>query len=90
MEGAAPVGQSNQKGPEEPLTDCTPASSLSQDVFRPPPYPSSIIPPYSSLSNSPDIPIKAECLSNPISLLFVLQGYSSPTSASNSISIITF
>ena len=99
MEGVAPVDQFTQERPKGPFTDSTPTPSYSHDVSRPPPpYSPPVIPLYSSSStishvtNSPDIPIKVEYLSDPIpvpSPLFLLPGYSPPISTPSSTSFST-
>ena len=80
MEGAAPVGQSPQEMSKESLTDSTSTLPYSHDVSKPPSPCSS---PVVLIPNSPDIPIKVEYFSDPISVptpLFHLQGYPSSTS----------
>ena len=99
MEGVAPVDQSAQERPKGPFTDSTPTPSYSHDVSRPPPpYSPPVIPLYSfpstisPVTNSPDILIKVEYLSDPIpvpSPLFLLPGYSSPISTPSSTSFST-
>ena len=99
MEEAAPVDQSDQERPKGPFTDSTPSPSYSHDVSKPPPpYSPPVIPLHSSssiislITNSPDIPIKVEYLSDPIpvpSPLFLLPHYSSPISTSSFTSLST-
>ena len=99
MEGADPVDQSTLESPKEPFTDSTPTPSYSHDISKPPPpYPAPVIPLHSSLStispvtNSPDIPIKVEYLSDPIPIpspIFLLPGYSSTISTLSSTSFST-
>ena len=93
MEGVAPVDQSTQESPKEPFTGSTPTPSYSH-VSKPPSIislhssPSTISP----VTNSPDIPIKVEHLSDPIpvpSPLFLLPGYSSPISIPSSSQVCT-
>ena len=96
MEGAAPVDQSPQERPKGSPSDSTSTLPYSHDVSKPSsPYSSPIvlIPNSPSVATSPDIPIKVECLSNPISVpspLFYLQGFPSSTSTPSfsSISIL--
>ena len=99
MEGAAPVDQSAQESPKGPFTDSTPTPSYSHDVSKPPPpYSPLVIPLLSSpstispVTNSPDIPIQVEYLSDPIpvpSPPFLLPGYSSPISTPSFTSLST-
>ena len=99
MEGVTPVDQSAQERPQGPFTDSTPTPSYSHDVSRPSPsYSPPVIPLYSSSStispvtNSPDISIKVEYLSDPIPVpfpLFLLPGYSPPISTPSSTSFST-
>ena len=92
------MDQSIQERPKGPSTNSTPTHSYSHDLKPPSPYSPPVIPLHSSpftispVTSSPNIPIKVEYLSDPIpvpSLLFLLPGYSCPTSTLSSTSLST-
>ena len=99
MEGPAPVDQSPQERPKGSSTDFTSVLPYSHDVSKPSSLCSSqVVLTLNSpsvtpcVTTPPDIPIKVEYLSNPISVpppLFHLQGYSSSTSTPSFSSIST-
>ena len=98
-EGVAPVDQSAEERPKWTFTDPTLSSSCPPDISQsPPPYSPSVVPLYSSpptissVTISPDIPIKVEYLPDSISVpspIFLLQGYSSSMSTLSSTSLST-
>ena len=100
MEGAAPVDQSPQEKPKGPSIDSTSTLPYSYDVSKPsspcsPPVVSTFNSPFMvpSITTPPDIPIKVEYFSDPISVpspLFHLQGYSASISTPSASSISTF
>ena len=100
MEEAAPVDQSPQERPKGPSMDSTSTLPYSYDISNPSsPCSSSVVSTFNSpsvvpsITTSPDIPIKVEYLSDPISVpspLFHLQGYSTSISTPGSSSISTF
>ena len=99
MEGAAPVDQSPQETSKGSPTDSTSTLPYSYDVYKPSsPHFSPIVlipkspPVISPVTTPPDISIKVEYFSDPISVpppLFHLHGYSPSISTPNSSSIST-
>ena len=98
MKGEAPADQSAEEGPKGTSTNPTSSPSCPSDISQSPPYFSLTVPLYSSpptispITISPDIPIRAEYLPDSISVpspIFLLQGYSSPTSTLSSTSVPT-
>ena len=99
MKGEAPVDQSVEVGPKGTSTDPTSSSpSCPPDISQsPPPYSPLTVPLYSSpptispITISPDIPIRVEYLPDSVTVpsVFLLQGYSSPTSTLSSPSVST-
>ena len=91
--------QSGEEGPKGISTDPTSSPSCPPDIFQsPPPYSPSIVPLHNSPSTispitiSPDIPIRVEYLPDSVTVpspIFLLQGYSSPTSTLSSTSLPT-
>ena len=94
MKGEAPVDQFAKEGLKGTSTNPTSSPSCLPDISQsPPPYSPSIVPLYDSppiispITISPDIPIRVECLPDSISVpspIFLLPGYSSPTSTLSS------
>ena len=99
MEGVAPVDQSAEEGPKGTSTDPTSSPSCPLDISQsPPPYPPSIVPLYSSpptissITISPDIPIRVEYLPDSVTVpspIFLFQGYSCSMSTLSSTSLLT-
>ena len=99
MKGGAPVDQSTDEGPMGTSTIPTSSPSCPPDISQsPPPYSPSIVPLHSSpptispITISPDIPIRVEYLPDSVTIpspIFLLQGYSSPTSTLSSTSVST-
>ena len=97
IKGEAPVDQSAEGGPKGTSTDPTSSPSCPPDISQsPPPYSPLIVPLHKSplvispITISPDIPIRVEYLSDSVtgpSPIFLLQGYSSPTSTLSSPSV---
>ena len=98
-EEVAPLDQSAEERPKGTFTNPTLSPSCPPDISQsPPPYSPSVIPLYSSpptispVTSSPDIPIKVEYLSDPISVpspIFLLPGYPSFMSTLSSTSLLT-
>ena len=98
MKGEAPADQSAEERPKGTSTDPTSSPSCLPDISQsPPPYSTLTVPLYSSpaiifpITISPDIPIRVEFLPDSVSVpsIFLLQGYSSPTSTLSSTSVST-
>ena len=99
MKGGAPVDQFVEEGPKGTSTVPTSSPLCSPDISQsPPPYSPSIIPLHSSpptispITISPDIPIRVEYLPDSVTVpspIFLLQGYSCPTSTLNSTLVST-
>ena len=97
MKGEAPADQSAEEGPKGTSTDPTSSPSCPPDISQSPsPYSPSTVPLYSSpptispITISPDIPIRVEYLPDSVTIpspIFLLQGYSSPTSTLSSPSV---
>ena len=97
MKGEAPVDQSAEEGLKGTSTNPTSSPSCPPDISQsPPPYSPSTVPLYNSpptispITISPDIPIRVEYLPDSVSvpsLIFLLQGYFSPTSILSSTSV---
>ena len=97
--GEAPVDQSAEEGPKGTSTNPTSSPSCPSDISQsPPPYSPSIVPLHNSpptispITISPDIPIRVEYLPDSVTVpspIFLLQGYSSPTSTLSSPSVST-
>ena len=94
MKGEAPADQSAQEGLKGASTDPTSSPSCQSDISQsPPPFSPSTVPLYNShptispITISPDIPIRVEYLPDSVSVpspIFLLPGYSSPTSTLSS------
>ena len=96
MKGKAPVDQS-EEGLKGTSTNPTSSPSCLPDISQsPPPYSPLTVPLYNSptispITISPDIPIRVEYLPDSVSVtspIFLLPGYSSPTSTLNSTSVL--
>ena len=97
MKGEAPADQSAEEGPIETSTGPTSSPSCPPDISQyPHPYSPLTVPLYNSpptispINISPDIPIRVEYLPDSVSVpspIFLLQGYSSPTSTLSSTSV---
>ena len=91
MKGEAPVDQSAEEGLKGTSTNSTSSPSCPPDISQSPPISPSTVPLYNSLPTvSPEIPIRVEYLPDSVSvpsLIFLLPGYSSPTSTLSSTSI---
>ena len=98
MEGVAPADQSAEEGPKGTSTDPTSSPSCPPDISQSPPLYSPLIvplhssPTISSITISPDIPIRVEYLPDSVTVpspIFLLQGYSSPMSTLSSTLVST-
>ena len=98
MKGGPPADQSTEEGPKGTSTVPTSSPSCPPDISQsPPPYSPSIVPLHSSpmispITISPDIPIRVEYLPDSVTVsspIFLLQGYSSPTSTLSPTSVST-
>ena len=90
MKGVAPVDQSAEERLKGTSTDPTLSPSCPPDISQSPPLYSP--PAISPVTSSPDIPIKVEYLSDPISVpspIFLLPGYPSSMSTLSSNSLST-
>ena len=99
MKWGAPADQSTEEGPKGTSTVPTSSPSCPPDISQsPPPYSPLIVPLHispptiSSITISPDIPIRVEYLPDSVTVpspIFLLQGYSSPTSTLSSTLVST-
>ena len=97
MKGEAPADQSAEEGLKGTSTESASSPSCPPDISQsPPPFSPSTVPLYNSpptispITISPDIPIRVEYLPDSVSVpspIFLLPGYSSPTSTLSSTSV---